>query len=191
MATDLSGQAFVPSGYLYKQVAAKSDWLKAPAVVDIYSVSTCMSPAFADYIPHWKHNGFWLFDIAETMRPIAAAVGIDLSGFRLFYYETYGLEYDERDGRWDWFEVRPEPSMPVMVQAPAIRQLHGYDVVTCYAGTSPECSPLSCNGLAAELPVNAHCLFASLDEAKAALEAGSFTHAEPGARRIMAVYTVG
>jgi hypothetical protein len=69
--------------------------------------------------------------------------------------------------------------------------LAGYDVATFAAGTSPECSPLSCNGLAAELAANRHCLFESLEQAKQSLETGKFDHSEPGPFRIFAVYTLG
>jgi hypothetical protein len=57
-------------------------------------------------------------------------------------------------------------------------------------GTSPECSPLSCNSLAAAITFNRHCLFESLDQAKQSLETGQFDNSEPGPFRIFAVYTV-
>jgi len=51
-----------PLGYMYKRVERRPEGLAAPAVRDIYSLSGCISEQFADYIPFWKHNGFWLFD---------------------------------------------------------------------------------------------------------------------------------
>ena len=54
---------------------------------------------------------------------------------------------------------------------------------------SPGCSPLSCNGLAAGVTVNRHCLFESFEQAKRSLEA--FNHSEPGPFRIFAVHTLG
>ena len=62
--------------------------------------------------------------------------------------------------------------------------------MTFSAGSSPECSPLSCNGVAKELPTNAHCLFAGFEEAEAALSRGAFKDSEPGPYRIFAVYSV-
>jgi hypothetical protein len=188
MTTALSGSDFVPAGYLFKRVVARPDWLKAPGVADILSVSGCVSPAFADYIPHWKHNGFWLFDVAALMRPIAEGAGIDLSGHRLFYYETLREEFDDVDGVW--LPVEPEPSIPVSVAMPAKAELRGFDVVSFSAGNAPECSPLSCNGLAADIPTNRHCLLESVEAARAALDTGRFTAAEPGPYRVMAVYEV-
>ncbi len=189
MATALTGPDFVPAGYLYKRVVTRPDWLQAPGVTDILSVSGCVSPAFLDYIPHWKHNGFWLFDAAAVMRPLAEAAGVDLAGHRLFYYETFHEEFDDVDRVW--VEVEPEPSMPVAVAVPAKAVLRGFDVVSFSAGNAPECSPLSCNGLAAGIPVNPHCLMGSVAAARAALDAGRFTAAEPGPYRIMAVYEIG
>jgi len=42
-------------------------------------------------------------------------------------------------------------------------QLEGFDVTTFSVANSPECSPLSCNDLAADIAVNKHCLFDSFD----------------------------
>ncbi len=48
----------IPAGYMAKRVSSKPDWLNAAQVIDIYSVSSCVSPDFADYINYWMHNGF-------------------------------------------------------------------------------------------------------------------------------------
>jgi hypothetical protein len=69
--------------------------------------------------------------------------------------------------------------------------LEGYDVTTFFVGTSPECSPLSCNCLATEISVNGHCLFDTFEQAVQALEAGKLDNSEPGPFRIFAVYTAG
>ncbi len=49
----------IPVGYMAKRVSKKPDWLQAAQVIDIYSVSGCVSEDFADYIDYWKHNGYW------------------------------------------------------------------------------------------------------------------------------------
>ena len=56
--------------------------------------------------------------------------------------------------------------------------------------TSPECSPLSCNSLAAEVETNTRCLLQSFEQARALLEHGTFNNSEPGPFRIFAVYSV-
>jgi hypothetical protein len=177
-----------PAGYLYKFVATRPNWLGATAVVDIGSISGCISRPFADFVDHWKHNGYWLFDSPGIMEQIATDIGIDLSNATLFYYEVHEDEFDGRTKLWRKFS--PETSFPTKVQEPRSKRCLGYDVATFYAGSAPECSPLSCNALAAEQPVNEHCLLASFDQAKQALESGAFTNAEPGPYRIFAVYAL-
>lgn len=48
----------IPVGYMAKRVYKKPHWLQAPQVVDVYSVSNCVSDDFADYVNCWKHNGY-------------------------------------------------------------------------------------------------------------------------------------
>jgi len=177
-----------PIGYLFKRVAQRPDWLAAQNVEDIYSLSGCMSKDFADYINYWRHNGFWLFDSPSIIRDTARQNGISLEGLKLFYYEAHELQYDDEQHIWIPFE--PEQSFPTDIQAPVNVALEGFDVTSFYAGTSPECSPLSCNGCATEIPTNRHCLFPTFEAAKQALESGKFANAEPGPYRIIGVYSV-
>jgi hypothetical protein len=177
-----------PAGYLYKFVASRPGWLEAPAVADICSISGCISPCFADYIGHWKHNGYWLFDSPAVMEQIARQGEIDLSQATLFYYEVHEEEFDEPSGQWRIFA--PEPSLVTAVQAPQNKECLGYDVATFWAGNAAECSPLSCNARATDLAVNAHCLFPSFEEAKNAVDTGAFANTEPGPYRIFAAYRV-
>lgn len=177
----------LPAGFIAKKVETRPQWLNAQGVADLYSVSGCLSEYFCDYVRYWKHNGFWLFDNPAAITEIAAAESIDLSGHRLFYYEVYEQEFDADDRCWRSFE--PEKSFTTHVEPPGAKRLEGYDVVTFSAETSPECSPLSCNSLAQKIPVNAHCLLPSLEDAIRLLEAGAFDNAEPGPYRIFAVYS--
>ena len=170
-----------------KRICDRPDWLKAPNVVDIFSVSACNSESFLnDYIPLWKHNGYWLFDSPEIIRAIAQENSIDLQGTKLFYYAAYELEFTGEI----WRSFYPETSIPVNIIQPAQKKQEGFDVVTFSVGRSPECSPLSCNGLAEELPTNSHCLFETFDEAETNLSAGKFVECECGPYRIIAVYSV-
>src|SRR5437764_666419 len=146
----------IPVGYMAKRVSSRPDWLGAAQVADVYSVSGCVSPNFADYIKYWEHNGFWFFDSPEIIQQLAQAQGLDLAGTRTFYYEVYELQFDPAGARWSSFSA--EPSFPTDVVVPQIKTLEGYDVVTFSVGTSAECSPLSCNSLAKEVETNAHCL---------------------------------
>lgn len=178
----------IPVGYLYKKVERAPAQLNAEAVEDIYSLSGCISRNFADYMDYWKHNGYWLFDSPEIMQEIARVEGIDLSEMSLFYYEVYPLEFEEEARKW--IPSAPELSFKTSVQIPASKHLEGFDVTTFQCNTTPECSPLSCNSLAAKTSVNEHCLFRTFEEAKKALDEGFFLHGEPGPLRIFAVYTM-
>lgn len=175
-----------PAGYMAKRVYRRAGWLKAPQVVDIYSVANCMSEAFADYVECWKHNGYWLFDSPEVIRTVAKEESIQLEGTSLFYYEAYELEFDGEG----WSHWSPEPSFPTCVVSPTQKQLKGFDVVSFYTRTSPECSPLSCNSIAEDRHTNSHCLFESFDEAETNINNGAFKNAEPGPYRIFSVYSV-
>ena len=175
----------IPAGYMAKRVYLKPSWFRAPQVTDIFSVSNCLSESFADYIQYWKHNGYWLFDAPEIIRSVAQTNSIDLAGTSLFYYE-HNEEFDE--GRWQAYA--PEKSFPTNVVLPAKKRLEGFDVVTFYSRSSPECSPLSCNGMAEEMPTNAHCLLHSFEEAQMRLQGGAFRECEPGPYRVFAVYSV-
>lgn len=177
-----------PLGYMAKRVAAGAECLKAPQVVRICSVSSCISEDFGDWIGAWKHNGHWFFDSPRLIAEVAAERKTDLSGVTIFYYEGIAEEYDPGVG---WKPCHAEPSFPTRVEPPDTKILRGFDVVTFSQGNAHECSPLSCNGLAAEMPVNAFCLLDSLAEARALLEAGRFNDSEPGPCRILAVYEAG
>jgi hypothetical protein len=176
----------VPAGYMAKRVVARPDWLPAERVSSIYSVSGCVSKHFADYINFWKHNGYWLFNSPDVIIEVARENNIDLSGTVLFFYEVYELQFDS--GKWTHFE--PESTFPTDASLPDAKAFEGYDVVNFTAQTSPECSPLSCNALAAEVETNTRCLLKSFEQTRTLLENGTFNHSEPGPYRIFGVYSV-
>jgi hypothetical protein len=175
----------VPAGYLAKRIQ-KPKGLDIGHVVDVYSVSDHVNDNFADYVDYWKHNGYWLFDSPEIIRSVARENSIQLGGTSLFYYEVHEMEFDGQN----WRSYQAEPSFPTNVIPPAERILEGFDVVTFFAKSSPECSPLSCNGMANEIHTNEHCLLFSFDDAYTKISSGAFNQAEPGPYRIFAVYSV-
>ncbi|MGA3049955.1 MAG: hypothetical protein ABSD67_25355 [Terracidiphilus sp.] len=176
----------IPVGYLAKQSCKKPEMFKMPGVDDIYSVGSCVNDDFADYINYWKHNGYWLFDSPEMIQEVARENSIDIEGSLLFYYEAYEEEFTGE--AWRAFSV--EPLIPTNVVRPPRPRLEGFDVVTFYCGTAPECSPLSCCSMAKHLQTNSHCLFESFDEAWTSINSGKFAGSEPGPYRIYAVYFV-
>lgn len=180
--------AMRPLGYMYKKVEPRTEWLNAPQVKDIFSLSGCVSEYFADYINFWKHNGYWLFDSPSAMRALAQKNSLSLDGMTLFYYEAYDLEFDDQKKVWRPFE--PESSFGLNIEVPAKKVLEGFDITSFSVGTSPECSPLSCNSCAAHLDTNEHCLFRTFEEARKAIDEDRLGPCEPGPYRIVAVYSV-
>lgn len=186
----------IPVGYMAKHVYKRPGKLdadkkeaffkKLPQVLDVYSVSACLSNDFTDYIHYWKHNGYWLFDSPEIIKKVAGQNLIQLDGTSLFYYEAHEMEFDGEH----WSPWSAEPSFPTEVILPHRKELEGFDVVCFNGKTSPECSPLSCNGIAEDVQTNTHCLFDSFDAAETSLNGGIFKNAEPGPYRIFAVYSV-
>ena len=69
----------------------------------------------------------------------------------------------EFDGK-SWSPYEAESSLPTDIIPPQEKVLEGFDVVTFYAKNAPECSPLSCNGIAKEIRTNQHCLLKSFAE---------------------------
>jgi hypothetical protein len=177
----------IPAGYMAKFVADRPDWLGVASVEDIYSVSGCVSRDFADH-GAWRHNGFWFFDSIDIIQRLASEKGVDLRGARYFYYEIYEQQFEE-DGSEGMLQA-PDPAFATNVSMPETKTLEGFDVVTFCGRAAPECSPLSCNGLAAQHQVNRHCLLASLDEAASLLRQGAFKNSEPGPFRILSVYSL-
>jgi len=178
----------IPVGYMAKRVSSRPEWLNAAGVVDIYSVSSCISEDFADYVNYWQHNGYWFFDFPEIIRSVAEENSIDLTETILFYYEAYEFEFD--DDRCLWKPYGPESSIETRVVKPRQPHLEGYDVVTFSAGTMADCSPLSCNCLATTIETNSHCLLSSSERAKELLDQGKFKNSEPGPYRVVAVYSL-
>ncbi|MBL8229725.1 MAG: hypothetical protein JNL98_14645 [Bryobacterales bacterium] len=179
----------IPAGYMAKHVAALPEVQRPEGVIDVYSVSGCISTNFADYISFRKHNGYFLFDSPRIIRSLASKLRRDLRGARLFYYEIHD-EQLANNGEW---EALPEEwlwEFDTNVIPPTNAVLEGFDVVTCSQGTAPECSPLSCNGLAPECGANAHGLLDTFERARQLLNQGAFLNSEPGPYRIFAVYSL-
>jgi hypothetical protein len=150
----------VDAGYFAKRVMPKPDWLQAAVVREVCSVSECVSPGPPDWIGHWRHNALGWYDSPEGACSVGPAG--ELAHYRLFAYRLLPEVFTATSrGLWHW------PDADRVTSIAGDFQTIGFDVVSRSAGDvmSFECSPLSCNGLAAELAVNARCLFAGFDEA--------------------------
>jgi hypothetical protein len=173
----------IQAGYMYKRIALP-EGLDCKNVTKIYSVSDCFSENFADYIPYWKHNQYWFFDHPEVMDSIIHEQKL-INEFELLFYELYEKEFDEEEQLWQ--EFSGETSFGYDVKSPSHREFLGFDVVSYSFGTSPECSPLSCNSVCREVDVNQYCLLNDLDYAIQLTETLNDKKAEPGPYRIIAV----
>jgi hypothetical protein len=192
-----AGAQMIPAGYMYKSIQPRPDYIKAPNVIDVYSVGECgaaFSPNFCDYTKHFRQNGFGFFNSPEIMQEVALLEQVDLRPMSLFYYEIYQLECDfaqENSVDVHWVPARCEVEFTVDVSVPRIKTLVGYDALLAANVMFSDCSLLSCSNLAEKFSVNAHCLFDTFEMAEAAISTGIFHKVEHYPQRLIAVYTVG
>jgi hypothetical protein len=163
------------AGYFARRVMPRPDHLQASAVREICSVSECMSPGAGNWIASWRHNGLgWFNRVADALSVVPEA---QRGEFRLFAYRLYPEVFSARDRSAlpAPADVSPEPL------AAGFRTI-GFDSASRSTpdGLGFECSPLSCNALAAELPVNDHCLFPTLADAIAGAQRFAVEQPEPG-----------
>jgi hypothetical protein len=161
------------AGYFPKRIVPRPAFLDdAPSVADIYSVSCCISDGPDGWIDHWLHNALGFFDSPDIAGRVVPA---SEEGFTILCYRLGTVRFNEgRPEVWTWPDIDPETR-------PGYRSL-GFDVVgkTEMGIIGFEHSPLSCNSIAAEYPVNAHCLLDDLAVAVAAAEQFSIEQPEPG-----------
>ena len=165
----------IDAGFFAKRVAQKPEFLQAPRVREICSVSQCISSGPEKWIELWLHNDLgWFNRIADAVRAIPAG---EESHYRLFAYRLYP-EVFTQGGRVPHVipaNVEPEPI------SEGFRSL-GFDSANKSMASvlGLECSPLSCNGMAAEMAVNEFCLFSELPDAIAGAERFAAEQPEPG-----------
>ena len=156
------------AGYFPKQIVARPQWLNAPNVEDICSISRCISRGPERWMDLGLHNRLDFFDTPDLA--LGAASG---SGWRLFAYRLLSVRFREGvEEFWSW------PTLATVPLAPDFRSL-GFDVASQSMTDTLECSPLSCNGAAERWAVNTHCLLDSLEGAIEAARRFSIDGAEP------------
>jgi hypothetical protein len=176
----------IDAGYFAKRVEPKPEGLDAPGVVDICSVSHCISKPPDGWIARWLHNELgWYNRLSDAAAAVPAS---QRTAHRLFAYRIHPLFF--RRGNQHEFvvpsDVRPEP-------IPHTFRSLGFDSVNkqANAGFLFGCSPLSCNAMAAECAVNTHCLFGSVEEAIAGATRFSIEQPEPGDYYVIEVLEQG
>lgn len=165
----------IDAGYFAKQIEPKPEFLNAPGVREICSVSECISSGPEGWVEHWLHNEFGWFNCAvDAIRVIPSG---HESEYRLFGYRLHPEIF--RNGN------RVPLTIPADVRPEAIpstfRSL-GFDSLnkSMESVLGLECSPLSCNSMADEIEVNEFCLFPEIDAAIAGAERFSREQPEPG-----------
>lgn len=167
-------------GYLAKIIEPRPEWLKAPAVDDICSVSECISKAPANRWQAWKHNEYGFYESQDDAWSVIAS---EARRYDMFAFEA--LCFRGLDGRIDSAKLAC-----VAGQIPVDFEFLGFDIVTRSGDASMECSPLSCNRVAESIATNSHCLIASEELAIEALQMISAPGfgAEPGPYYLFKVY---
>ena len=166
-------------GYFPKNVVPGPDGPQIPGVFEICSVSECLSRGPEGWVAHWLHNELGWYDSPELARKVIPAI---TAAFEVFGYGLATTFYES--GR----------QLPLIVKSSAAPLLEtewaslGFDVVGRSQTSFFECSPLSCNGMASEIPVNRHCLLDHPESALAVADRFSREEPEPGSYYIVQVW---
>lgn len=81
----------IDGGYFPKRVVSGPEFVKAPGVREICSVSDCISSSPDDWIEHWRHNWFgWFNTIADALSVVPAE---ERPLYRLFAYRLEPFVY--------------------------------------------------------------------------------------------------
>ena len=160
------------AGYFPKYVTPRPEWLEAPGVLDICSVSRCVSKGPDGWIGKWLHNELAFFDTQElALQVVPPGEPIGMFAYRISPIRFANGEPES----WQW------PAISALAPPDNFRVL-GFDAVSKSTDgmLEFECSPLSCNGLAAEWKANSHCLLDTLEQATEAARRFSVEQPEPG-----------
>ena len=181
-------------GYLPKRIVdlkGDTDAPRFPGVEEICSVSECFSKSPPEWERCWLHNtDTWLFDDPGAAWWVVPEA--ERKHYRLYAYRLLPTLFHESGKE----TAHPLPELKV---APIPRHFTriGYDAVVRYvgdvheAGCSPPnffCSPLSCNLMAREYPVNRYCLADGIDTAVTMARAFATGNCEPGPYCVVEVW---
>ena len=166
-------------GYFPKSITPTPDsWNGPENVLEIASVSCCISRGPEGWIERWQHNELGFFPTEDIARGFIESSTDNLA---LYAYRVFPLEFSDGSIR-SW-------SVPV-AEAPEPEDYRhlGYDIVSRSGDTLFECSPLSCNLAANEYPVNSHCLIEGRRDAREASITISAGNYEPGPYYLFEVF---
>ena len=154
-------------GFCRKQIPLAPLDLAATQVQRIASVSVCIAKRPEGYVERWDHNGAGLYDTPEAAD--VAAEGVDFTEYEAVAYSFVPVRFNAHGGmdKVSTADVFGQSFCDVR-RVPALRDFRflGYDPVQQWAtaagasqgnaffGGGFDCSPLSCNGLSKNYPVN-------------------------------------
>lgn len=169
-------------GYFPKKTVLRPIDLNAPNVIEICSVSNCISEAPPNWLEFWLHNDFFLFNSLDDAREIIKSLS-DKHNFRIYAFRQYPISCENG--------TVVEIALSPIKFSPAIEQFDflGYDAVCKDEGEYFGCSPLSCNNGAEVIKTNKYCLFDTYEEA--IFSAKKFSKEkkwEPGIYYVVEVY---
>lgn len=165
----------IDAGYFWKRIVMRPNEIDAPQVREVCSVSDHISSGPDNWETPWIHNEFgWFNSVADATSVVPEP---DRPAYRLFAYRVAPYVY--RVGNRIGLQL-PANVHPVAIPANFVSR--GFDAVSKSdpSGLGFECSPLSCNYFASEIPTNEFCLFPSVEAALAGAEQFSRGTAEPG-----------
>ena len=158
-------------GYFPRRCIRPGNWHAAPQVTAICSVSSCINDVPRGWLKHWLHNEWGFYN---THRDSLAVIPPEETGYEILAYRLLPVRFHKGLSQpLSINGVAPEP-------LPASYQSLGYDIVNKTDSAFCECSPLSCNSLAQDIPVNACCLVDTLEVAVALARKFSREEPEPG-----------
>lgn len=185
-------------GYVPKRCAAAGGDPRAPkfpGVDEICCVTECSggTPP-AGWVDHWKHNTeTWLFDTPEAAWSVAPDAAAERERYRLYAYRLLPALFHQPGRETE----HPLPKALAAAPIPAGFERIGYDAVQRCVGAMHEggnhapgfgCSPLACNGMAQEYPVNRYCLIDDLQTAVAMARDFAAGNCEPGPYCVVEVW---
>ena len=123
-------------GYFPKKIEPATAAMAMPGVKEIWSVSECISSGPENWIDHWKHNEWGVYDTLELARSVCDTNSVE--SFCFLAFSLWSEQFGKAVPRHPLSE--PSPSPPVLASD---FELVGYDAVSCSGGANFECSPLS------------------------------------------------
>jgi hypothetical protein len=166
------------AGYFPKTTGVPPGWIASDRVEEICSVSHCINSGPDGWIDKWLHNELGFFN---TRSDAVAVTRGDADSFNIFAYRL--LPFRFKDGNAEPFAI----ALFHVEQLPSSFVSLGFDAVSKSVSAFFECSPLSCNNMAAEAPVNRYCLLETLEEAMALAQRCSLEEGEPGPYYVLEV----